>query len=382
MKNRFEVLDIFRGLFSAMVVFFHMSAFSATPIINNNFVYNSDLFVDFFFVLSGFVISYSYQSIQNENQVKSFLKKRFFRIYPLHLIMLMAFVFIELVKHLFEGHIQINNLNNPNNNLTSFISSFVLMNSVKMPNVTDVSWNIPSWSISAEMISYIVFALVVLLIWKAKWFNYRNYIFIILVALSGAALLGINGNLKITYSFDYGFLRGIIGFFTGVLCFNTFNYSKNYFRSLPIPIFHIAEALIITAIAYFVYQKRFFENLGLIYELIFFLAVLIFSFEKGFISSMLTKSGFLKRMGTYSYSIYMTHALLLSIFNIVFIRVLKLPPSAYSYLFILNYYLIFKVSEWTYRNIEMRFIFKKKSKTAYETKDAESYADKVLATQR
>ena len=51
MKNRFEVLDIFRGIFSAMVVFFHMSAFAATPVINNNIVNNSDLFVDFFVAL-------------------------------------------------------------------------------------------------------------------------------------------------------------------------------------------------------------------------------------------------------------------------------------------------------------------------------------------
>src|SRR4051794_33090067 len=110
MKDRFEVLDIFRGVFSAMVVFYHMSAFSNTLIINNNFVYNSDLFVDFFFVLSGFVIAYSYRAINSTHKLQQFVKKRWLRIYPLHFVMLMIFVIIEITKHFFVGHIQINNL--------------------------------------------------------------------------------------------------------------------------------------------------------------------------------------------------------------------------------------------------------------------------------
>src|SRR5690349_5552566 len=100
MKDRFEVLDIFRGIFSAMVVFFHMSAFANTPVINNHFVDNSDLFVDFFFVLSGFVIAYSYREINGGDKLQQFLKKRWLRIYPLHLVMLLIFVVIEVTKHL------------------------------------------------------------------------------------------------------------------------------------------------------------------------------------------------------------------------------------------------------------------------------------------
>lgn len=358
MKNRFEVLDIFRGLFSAMVVFFHMSTFTDTPIINNPFVNNSDLFVDFFFVLSGFVIAYSYREISTTNKLQQFLKKRWLRIYPLHFTMLLSFVVIEGGKHLFAGHIQVNNLNNANNNWISFVSSLLLLNSVKMPGVSDVSWNIPSWSISAEMISYAFFACMMLLLYEIKKNEYKKYISIAIVVAAIAIIMLVKGSGMLNYSFDFGYLRGLAGFFTGVLCVNAFTTFKNRIIVLPANFFHAAEAVLLLSIVFFVYEGELFKQVGFTYLILFFLSVLIFSFEKGFISRLLKQSGMLKRMGTYSYSIYMTHALLLSVFNIVFIRLLHFPPSAYVWLFALNYLFIYKVSEWTYKHIEMRFAAK------------------------
>lgn len=379
MKDRFEVLDIFRGIFSAMVVFFHMSFFSATPLLNNNFIYNSDLFVDFFFVLSGFVIALSYRQINTQQNLQLFLKKRFTRLYPLHLVMLLVFVAIELSKHFFQGHIQINNLNNENNNLRTFFSSLFLLNSIKLPGVTDVSWNIPSWSISAEMISYIVFGALLLMLYKLQSYKNRNYFFAFIAFTALAVMFIINGNYQINYSFDYGFLRGLTGFFTGVLCLHIYNLVKNNLRALHNIVFHIAEAAMLLIICFFIYNGYVFKNTGYIYEIIFFTAVLIFAFEKGFISKLLKRSSFLKNMGKYSYSIYMTHAFLLSMFNILFIRLLHFPPSAYSYLFILNYLLIYKVSQWTYKHIEMRFsaknIFAAKK---HATHPDEAYTNKAL----
>ncbi|MNL61848.1 hypothetical protein D3C87_1858210 [compost metagenome] len=58
----------------------------------------------------------------------------------------------------------------------------------------------------------------------------------------------------------------------------------------------------------------------------------------------------------------MTHALLISLFNVLFIRILKFPPEAYSYLFILNFILIYFVSSWTYKHIEMQFQYKSPKK--------------------
>ena len=380
MKSRFEVLDIFRGIFSAMVVFFHMSAFTDTPVINNPFVNNSDLFVDFFFVLSGFVIAYSYREISSADKLQQFLKKRWLRIYPLHLIMLLAFVVIELTKHLFIGHIQINNLSNANNNWVSLVSSLLLLNSIKMPGVHDVSWNIPSWSISAEVISYVFFGGMMLLLYEIKKIEYKKYISSAIVITAITVIILAKGNGMLNYSFDFGYLRGLAGFFTGVLCMHTFTTYKDRIGHLPANFFHVAEAMLLLNIILFVYEGEMLKQFGVVYLLLFFISVLIFSFEKGFISNMLKQSGMLKRMGTYSYSIYMTHALLLSLFNILFIRVLHFSPSAYAWLFALNYLVIYKVSEWTYKHIEMRFAAKsKKPKQAMPISKEVIYVKEILS---
>lgn len=355
MKERFEVLDIFRGLFALMVVFFHLTTFTATNVINNAIFNNSDVFVDFFFVLSGFVIAHNYSGIASIGDFKKFYKKRFLRIYPLHLVMLVAFFFIETAKEFASHYIHINQLNNEDNNLFSFLSAVFLLNSVKLPSIVDVSWNMPSWSISAEMISYFLFGATMLLLHNLKINKHKAMLYVSVVLIGWLALYLINGNFKLTYSYDYGFLRGIIGFFTGALCYSIYHSKKNVWANFDSIWFTIGEVLSILLIFSFVGIGDMLRESQYIYEVLFFAAVLIFSFERGYISSCFKKYFFLHRVGQYSYSIYMTHAFILSLFNVLFVRILKFSPADYSYLFIFNFLLIYFVSKWTYKNIEMKF---------------------------
>lgn len=362
MKHRFEVLDIFRGLFASLVFLFHLSPFAATPIINNSFIANSDMFVDFFFVLSGFVIAYSYQSISSFSEVKLFLKKRFLRIYPLHLFMLIIFVVIEFGKKMITAYVKVNNPNDPDNNLYTFISSLFLLNSTPVFNPKDVSWNIPSWSISAEMVSYIVFALLTLMVFATSIGKLKNWFYALVVIVASILLISVQDSFKIDFTFDYGFLRGAIGFFLGALCVNFFRATYQKFSVLPSPLFTFLEIVTIIAIFVLISWGEFIKEIGFIYEVLFFVAIYIFAFEKGRISSLMKSVGLLHNLGKYSYSIYMCHALMISLFNVAFIRLLKFPETAYSYLFILNFLIIYIFSAWTYKHIEMRFAYKSKQK--------------------
>ncbi|TDB59805.1 acyltransferase family protein [Arundinibacter roseus] len=363
MNHRFEVLDIFRGLFASMVFFFHLAPFAETALIRNQFVENSDMFVDFFFVLSGFVIAYRYESIADTDALSSFFRKRFFRLYPLHLFMLLVFLGLEGLKLVVAPYVQINQLNNPHNSLSNFISSLLLLNSTPIFGAKDVSWNIPSWSISAEMVAYLVFGCVILLVNTLGQATRRAWIYGVVIALATGTLIGLTGGFELNYSFNYGFIRAIIGFFGGVLCFYFFHQFSPIFSQASFTFFSIAEALALLGILLAVGWGNFLKPIGLVYDLLFFGAIFIFAFEKGIVSAWLRKIPFLHTLGKYSYSIYMTHALVISGFNVLFIRLLHFPPSAYSYLFILNFALVYLVSAWTFKHIEMRFQALEKSRS-------------------
>ena len=81
-KPRYEILDGLRGVAAVLVVLFHLletySGGQAHQIINHGY-----LAVDFFFVLSGFVIGYAYDDRWNKMTTWGFFKRRLVRLQPM-----------------------------------------------------------------------------------------------------------------------------------------------------------------------------------------------------------------------------------------------------------------------------------------------------------
>ncbi len=81
-KPRYEILDGLRGVAAMIVVGFHLfETYSAGPdyqILNHGY-----LAVDFFFVLSGFVIGYAYDDRWDKMSTWSFFKRRLIRLHPM-----------------------------------------------------------------------------------------------------------------------------------------------------------------------------------------------------------------------------------------------------------------------------------------------------------
>ena len=145
MKEKFKVLDVFRGICASLVVLYHLYPFAATPVINNSFILNSDLFVDFFFALSGFVIAYNYQFIVTGNDLTLFFRRRFLRLYPLHFVLLAIYISIELIRGIASHYVHFNKVNISSNTFYTAITNLFLVNSIKFPFVHDLSYNGPSW---------------------------------------------------------------------------------------------------------------------------------------------------------------------------------------------------------------------------------------------
>ena len=97
-KEKILYLESLRGIAALMVAMSHFRIDSF--IYQNQFVGNSYLWVDFFFVLSGFVIALNYQfKIKNFHSLFTFQAKRFVRLYPLHLILLFIFLGLEYAEY-------------------------------------------------------------------------------------------------------------------------------------------------------------------------------------------------------------------------------------------------------------------------------------------
>ena len=82
-KNHYEILDGLRGVAAVMVVLFHLfETFTGgnhlIQIINHGY-----LAVDFFFVLSGFVIGYAYDNRWAKMTLGGFFKRRLIRLHPM-----------------------------------------------------------------------------------------------------------------------------------------------------------------------------------------------------------------------------------------------------------------------------------------------------------
>jgi peptidoglycan/LPS O-acetylase OafA/YrhL len=81
-KPHYQLLDGLRGVAAIVVVFFHLAEPLAKTRLEN-VVNHGYLAVDFFFLLSGFVIGYAYDDRWNKLTVGAFLRRRFERLQPL-----------------------------------------------------------------------------------------------------------------------------------------------------------------------------------------------------------------------------------------------------------------------------------------------------------
>ena len=131
----------------------------------------------FFSYLSGFVISLNYiEKINSKIDLINFQKKRFLRLYPLHILTLFVFILIEIIKIIVENYTNLQTTYAPFtgfNNFYSLVANFFLLH-----GWYGWSFNLPSWSISTEFYTYFIFAIAVLNT------RYKLSIFILLILLS------------------------------------------------------------------------------------------------------------------------------------------------------------------------------------------------------
>ena len=306
------------------------------------------LLVDLFFILSGFIISYTAESSgiasMRKRDIYRFYVIRFARIYPLHLFCLFAILFLTVIMSYLQSlrHSSVETIGIESSAALSFVEELFLIQAW-IPGAP--RWNIPSWSISAELFAYFVFPVIVL--FRRHVPRLATCILLVFPVIFYFAVQRGAGSLDVITGLAP--LRCLAGFAIGmVLCD-----SRRFSALWPNYVIAISQFVAIAAIVIVLATPSPDP------EIIPAFALLVFVTwqDRGPLRSLLPHRIFL-RSGELSYSIYLTHV---GIIAIVFplwyglARHMSLNPDLGRALFIVACFtLIIVVSQWTYANVEQR----------------------------
>jgi peptidoglycan/LPS O-acetylase OafA/YrhL len=218
-QQYFPALTALRGIAALCVVLFHYSVGSFPNLHLTDttyFVGKSYLFVDLFFALSGFILMHVYGRSFADGPSKAtlgpFLRARLARLYPLHLVLLGGFVLLELLKlaidrtglDAFGG----------SHTLATLPGSLLLLNAAGLYDT--ITWNGPSWSISAEWIVGLAFPLVVPVVARLRP---TGLLLLYVATLAGFALLSAGPQHDLDLTSDWGVPRCFLGFTGGMVLY-------------------------------------------------------------------------------------------------------------------------------------------------------------------
>ncbi len=320
-----------RGIAALLIAAYHFSTTKTGNLHNLISLDGAYLAVDAFFILSGFVLALSYARsfsgvITGENY-RSFLLKRFLRIYPAYFCILLIYVAKITVNISGDGA-------GAKFTTTDYFSNFLMLNTWAIDAKAIIG---PSWSVCVEIFCYLLFPLLIMIIARSRpsalLTMLIGFIGIIVVSRSGE---GAGGELDVVFGNTfYPVLRALCGFSIGIAGFYLWANSRlvsdtksGTYLCVALVGLGLAAAIGAPDIALYV----------------FIAAAVILTATPSSASQMLFGNPVSHFLGKVSYSLYLIHSLLITVFvKLVPLLTTKIgyPAAYFSALLI---YLVFSVA--------------------------------------
>ena len=310
MRKQLNSLQLYRGLASILVVLHHAN------IILDRELKQDGLFglfhfgwigVDFFFVLSGFIIFYIHQSdLSQPSQFKSFVKKRCLRIYPFYWLLLVIKIcgsWLVERNGSFDGvdlwqFIQVVLLTpQPGTNLTPFIGV--------------------AWTLTYEIFFYSIFSLLILL--KPKLYIPLIITWIVGIILNIVNILPLQGYLLLDFIFNPRNLEFVFG------CIAAYIVSTRRYEYQKIWVY-LALTMLIVAIMNTGDREYNVAGLSPVIAYGIPFAILIIGSVQVENRTILKIPALAIYLGNASYAIYLTHGLFINTIAKIYLKAVEIAP--------------------------------------------------------
>lgn len=319
-KPHYELLDGLRGVAAILVIWYHVFegfAFAGGGIIQS--INHGYLAVDFFFILSGFVIAYAYDDrwAKKKLTLKSFFKRRLIRLHP----MVIMGAVIGLIAYLMQGgvtwegtHVGI-----------SMVTVAFLCAMFFIPAIPGAGYDVrgngemfplngPAWSLFFEYIGNILYALFVRRL-SDKWLAVLVAVLGVAVVwyttadVAGYGMFGVGWTLDVANFFG-GLIRMLFPFTMGMLI-------QHHFKPIKIRgAFWICSVILIVLFHVPFIEGNEYICLNGLYEA--FCIVCVFPLLIWMAASGVTtdkfSTGICKFLGDISYPVYIVHYPLMYLF--------------------------------------------------------------------
>lgn len=227
-KPRYDILDGLRGVAALMVLCFHIGEGFATSAVDQG-CNHGYLAVDFFFILSGFVMGYAYDDRWGKMSVGGFFRRRLIRLHP----MVVLGAVVGLVAFIIQGHVRWDGTPVGWGPILGAFALSALLLPLRSTSSLDVRGNGemfplngPSWSLFFEYIGNILYALL-LRHMPTRWL--KVWVAVLGAGLAVFALLDCSGSYNIGVGWTTagnnlwgGLLRMSFSYSAGLLMARTF----------------------------------------------------------------------------------------------------------------------------------------------------------------